>query len=89
MSLPDSGQKKKIIKHTDEYRQMLVKKAYTKPTTANESLHNETNNNGIKMIQFAISHGLNVRSTMFPHKDTQKQTWYSTDGRTTSQTDHL
>jgi len=55
---------------------MLVKKAYTKPTTGNESLHNETNNNGTKMIQFVISHGLNVTSTMFPHKDTQKETWY-------------
>jgi len=67
---------------------MLVKKAYTKPTTGNESLHNETNNNGTKMIQFAISHGLNVRST-FPYKDTQKETRYSADGRTASQIDHL
>ena len=41
------------------------------------------------MIQFAISHGLNVRSTMFPHKDTQKETRYSADGRTASQIDHL
>ena len=51
-------------KHTDEYRQMLVKKAYTKHTTGNESLNNETNNNGIKMIQFEISNVLNVTSTV-------------------------
>ena len=48
----------------------------------NESLHNETNSNGIKMIQFAISKGFNVRSTIFPHKDIHKETWYVADGRT-------
>ena len=52
---------------------MLVKIAYTKPTTGNESLHNETNNSGIKIIQFAISNGLNVRSTTFPPKDIKKR----------------
>ena len=76
-------------KHADEYRQMLVMKAYTKPTTGNESLHSETNNNSIKIIQFPISNGLNVRSTMFPHKDIKKKTWYSAGNRTTSQTDHV
>jgi hypothetical protein len=40
-----------------------------KPTVGNESLHNDTNDNGMKMIQFAISKGLNVRSTTFPHKN--------------------
>jgi len=75
-------------KSTDEYRQMLVKKAYTKPTTANECLHNE-NKNRRKMIRFAISNGLNVTSTTFPHKDIQKETWYSADGRTLSQIDHV
>jgi len=46
-----------------------------KPTTGNESLHHETNNKGIKMIQFTISKGFNVRSTTFPHKDIHKETW--------------
>ena len=68
---------------------MLVKRGYTKPTTGNESLHNETNNNGIKIIQFAISNCLNVTSTMFPNKDIQKETWYSADSRTANQIDHV
>ena len=34
------------------------------------------------MIQFAVSKGLNVRSTTFPHKYIHKETWYSADSRT-------
>ena len=60
-----------------------------KPTTGNESLQNETNNNGIKMTQFAISKSFNVRSTTFPHKGIHKETWCSADGRRVNQTDHV
>ena len=54
-----------------------------------ESLHNETNNDGRKRIQFMISKGLNVRSTTFPHKDVHKETWYSADSMTANQIDHV
>jgi len=60
-----------------------------KPTIGNESLHNETNNNAIQMIQFEISDGLNVRSTTFPHEDIHRETWYSADSRTANQIDHV
>ena len=59
----------------------VCKESIYKPTIGNESLHNESNN-GIKMIQFSISNGLNVRSTTFPHKDIHKETWYSAGQRT-------
>jgi len=49
------------ILHGD-FNAKVGKESIYKPTTGNESLHNETNNNGIKMIQFAISNGLNIRS---------------------------
>jgi len=70
-----------------DFNAKVDKGSIYKPTIGNERLHNETNNNGIKMIQFAISNGLNVRSTMFPHKDIRKETWCSTDGRTANQID--
>jgi hypothetical protein len=71
-----------------DFNAKVGKEYIYKPTIGNKSLHNETNNNGIKIIQFTISKGFKVRST-FPHKDIHKETWYSTDGRTANQTDHI
>jgi len=71
-----------------DFNAKVGKDSIYKPTIGNESLHSETNNNRIKMIQFAISNGLNVRST-FPHKDIYKETQYSADGRTANQIDHV
>jgi hypothetical protein len=52
-----------------DFNTKVGKENIYKPTIGNESLHNETNDNGMKMIQFAISKDLNVRSTTFPHKN--------------------
>jgi hypothetical protein len=41
------------------------------------------------MIQFVISEVLNERSTMLPHRDIHKGTWYSADSRTVNQTDQV
>jgi hypothetical protein len=39
------------------------------------------------MIQLAVSKGLNLKCTKFPHKDIKKQTWYLAFGRTANQID--
>jgi len=72
-----------------DFNAKVGKESIHKPTIGNGSLHNETNNNGRKMIQFAISKVLNERGTTFPHKDMHKQTWYSADRRTANQIDHV
>jgi len=72
-----------------DFNAKVGKESICKPTIGIESLPNETNNNGIKMIHFAISDGLNVRSTTFPYKDIPKQTWYSADSRTVNQIEHV
>jgi hypothetical protein len=41
------------------------------------------------MIQFAISKSFKVRNTTFPHKDFLKETWYSADGGTVNQIEHV
>ena len=38
-----------------------------KPTVGQESLHQDSNDNGVRLVNFAISKNLVVKSTMFPH----------------------
>ena len=65
-----------------DFNAKVVKEDIYKPITGNESLHNKTNNNtGIKIIIFAVSKSFSVRNTTFPHRDIQKETWYSADRR--------
>ena len=39
-----------------------------KPTIGNESLHQDSNDNGVRVVNFATSKNLVVKSTMFPHR---------------------
>ena len=51
-------------------------------TIGNESLHQNSNDNGVRIVNFATSKNLIVKSTMFPHRDIHKHTWTSSDGKT-------
>jgi hypothetical protein len=59
-----------------------------KPTIGNESLHRDSNYNGVRIETFARSEHLAVKSTMFPHRDIHKYTWTSPDGKTRNKIDH-
>jgi len=43
-----------------------------KPTIGNESLHQDSNDNCVRIVNFATSKYLVVKSTMFPHRNIQK-----------------
>jgi hypothetical protein len=45
-----------------------------KPTIGNESSHEITNDNGVRVVNFATSKNLVVKSTMFPHRSIHKYT---------------
>jgi hypothetical protein len=40
-----------------------------KPTIENESLHEDSNDNGVRIVNFAVSKNLVAKSTMFPHRN--------------------
>jgi exonuclease III len=54
-----------------------------KPTIGNESLHEISTDSGVRVVNFATSKYLVVKSTMFPHRKIHKHTWTSPEGNTT------
>jgi len=60
-----------------------------KPTIGNKSLHQDSNDNGVRIVNFATSKNLVVRSTMFLHGDIHKYNWTSPDGKTHNQIVHI
>jgi hypothetical protein len=60
-----------------------------KPTIGNDSSHEISNYNGVRVVNFATYKNLVVKSTMFPHRSIYKYTWTSPDGKTHNQIDHI
>ena len=60
-----------------------------KPTIGQESLHQDSNDNEGRLVNFATSKNLVLKSTMFPHRNIHKYTWTSSDGKTHNQIDHI
>jgi hypothetical protein len=60
-----------------------------KPTIRNESLHEISNDNGVRVVNFATSKNLIAKVQMFPHRNVHKCTRMSPDGNTQNQIDHI
>jgi hypothetical protein len=60
-----------------------------KPTIGNESLHEISNDNGVRVVNFATFKNLRVRSTMIPCRNIHKHTWMSPVGKTHNHIDHI
>jgi hypothetical protein len=60
-----------------------------KPTIGNKSLQEISNDNGVRLVNFATSKNLRVKSMMFSHYNIHKYTWTSPDGKTHNQIDHI
>jgi hypothetical protein len=60
-----------------------------KLTVGNESSHEISNDNGVRVVNFATSKRLVVRSTMFPCHSIHKYIWTSPDEQTHNQIDNV
>jgi hypothetical protein len=60
-----------------------------KPTIGSDSLHENINDNGDRVVNFATSKNLIVKSMMFLYHNIHKYTWSSPDGNTHNQIDHI
>ena len=60
-----------------------------KPTTGNESIHRDTNDNGIKIVNVATHKNLIVKSMMSPYRNIHKYTWTTPDAKTHNQIDQI
>jgi endonuclease/exonuclease/phosphatase family metal-dependent hydrolase len=58
-------------------------------TIGNESVCEISNDNGVRVVNFATSKNLIVKSTMFSHCNIHKCTWTYPDWKTHNQIDHI
>jgi hypothetical protein len=65
-----------------DFNAKVGKEDILKATMGNESFHKISNDNGVRIVNFATSKYLIVKSTMFPHRNIHKFIWTSPDGKT-------
>jgi hypothetical protein len=58
-----------------DFNAKLGREDIFKATVGNESLHEIINDNGARVVNFATSKNLTVKSTMCPHRNIHKFTW--------------
>ena len=73
----------------EDFNAKMGKENILKPTIGNESPHQDSNDNWIRIVNFATSKILVVESTIFLRRNIHKYTQTSHDGKTHNQTDHI
>jgi endonuclease/exonuclease/phosphatase family metal-dependent hydrolase len=72
-----------------EFNAKVGREDIFKPTIRNESLHEISNDNEVRLVNFATSKNFSVKSTMVAHRNIHKYTWTSQDGKSHTQIDHI
>jgi len=80
-----------VFGHFPKYMKMLLGDFNAKVGRDNifkPTIGQDSNDNGVRLVNFATSKILMVKSTMFPHRNNHKYTWTSPDGKAHNQIDH-
>ena len=72
-----------------DFNAKIGKEQFLRPHIGQHSLHDVSNENGLRLVEMAAANNMLIKSTMFQHKEIHKQTWVSNDGRTRNQIDHI
>jgi hypothetical protein len=72
-----------------DFNTKVSRKDIFKQTTGDKSLHENSNDKGVRVVNFSTCKNLTVKNTMFPHRNIHKYTWTSPDGKTHNQVDHI
>jgi hypothetical protein len=72
-----------------DFNAKLSKEQLYKDIIGRHSLHEVTNNNGLRLLQYATINDFKVLSTWFPRKDIYKGTWKIPGTNDTNQIDHI
>ena len=71
-----------------DFNAKVGKENIFKPTIGNKSLHQDSDHNGVRIVKFATSKNLVVKSTMFTNRNIHKYTWAPPYEKTHNQIDH-
>jgi len=67
-----------------DHNAKLEREDIFKPTFGNESVYQDSNDNDVRITNFATAKNIVIKSTMFPHRNIHEHTWNSYDGLTNS-----
>jgi hypothetical protein len=72
-----------------EFNAKVGRENIFKLTIGKQSLHQDINDNGVRIVNFAMSKYPVVKSTMYPHQNIHKYIWTSPDGKNCKQIDFI
>jgi hypothetical protein len=73
---------RKFVRRFQCHQSILRGEKILKPTIGNESLHEISNDNGVRLVNFATSKTLSVQGIMIQHRNIHKSIWTSSVGTT-------